>query len=55
MTTTVLVFCYKYKTLDKRKKLAKKWCQLKVKLYDNQVGDWIKRVWQARNMRLNQG
>jgi DNA polymerase-3 subunit delta len=21
------------------------------KLYDNQVGDWIKRVWQARNMK----
>jgi DNA polymerase-3 subunit delta len=25
MTTTVLVFCYKYKTLDKRKKLTKFW------------------------------
>jgi DNA polymerase-3 subunit delta len=55
MTTTVLVFCYKYKTLDKRKTklLAKNGVVSKVKLYDNQVGDWIKRVWQARNMRLN--
>jgi DNA polymerase-3 subunit delta len=49
MTTTVLVFCYKYKTLDKRKKVTKLLAQKGVvyeskKLYDNQVGDWIKRV-----------
>lgn len=47
--TTVLVFCYKYKTLDKRKKLAKEIAKSGVifeskKLYDNQVPDWIKRV-----------
>lgn len=47
--TTVLVFCYKYKTLDKRKKLAKEIAKIGVlfeskKLYDNQVPDWIKRV-----------
>jgi DNA polymerase-3 subunit delta len=47
--TTVLVFAYKYKTLDKRKKIAKLIAKHGVlyeskKLYDNQVGDWIKRT-----------
>ena len=49
MPTTVLVFCYKYKTLDKRKKLTKLLAKNGVvfeskKLYENQVGDWIKRM-----------
>lgn len=49
MATTVLVICYKYKTLDKRKKLTKLLVKSGVvfeskKLYENQVGDWIKRV-----------
>lgn len=49
MTTTVLVFCYKYKTLDKRKKTPKLIAKAGVlfeskKLYENQVADWIKRV-----------
>ena len=49
MPTTVLVICYKYKTLDKRKKVTKILAKKGVvyeskKLYDNQVGDWIKRV-----------
>ncbi|MDT0553881.1 DNA polymerase III subunit delta [Urechidicola vernalis] len=52
--TTVLVFCYKYKTLDKRKKLAKALSKKgelfeSKKLYDNQVGDWIRRVLSGRN------
>ena len=47
--TTVLVFAYKYKTLDKRKKVTKILEKTGVvfeskKLYENQVGDWIKRV-----------
>lgn len=47
--STVLVFCYKYKTLDKRKKLAKLISKHGVlfeskKLYDNQMPDWIRRV-----------
>ncbi|MBT0608532.1 DNA polymerase III subunit delta [Aequorivita echinoideorum] len=47
--TTVLVLCYKYKTLDKRKKLSKAVAKTGVvfeskKLYENQVPDWIKRV-----------
>jgi DNA polymerase III subunit delta len=49
MLSTVLVFCYKYKSLDKRKKMTKVIAKIGVvyeskKLYDNQVGDWIKRV-----------
>lgn len=47
--TTILVFAYKYKTLDKRKKVTKLLDKVGVvyeskKLYENQVGDWIKRV-----------
>lgn len=47
--TTVLVFAFKYKTLDKRKKVTKLLAKHGVvfeskKLYENQVGDWIKRV-----------
>lgn len=49
MPSTVLVFCYKYKTLDKRKKVTKLLTKNGVvyeskKLYENQVGEWIKRV-----------
>ncbi|GIZ08694.1 DNA polymerase III subunit delta [Flavobacterium sp. UMI-01] len=49
MPTTVLVFAYKYKTLDKRKKITKTLAKNGLvyeskKLYENQVGDWIKRV-----------
>jgi len=51
--TTVLVFCYKYKTIDKRKKFTKNIEKLGVlfeskKLYENQVGDWIKRLLQSK-------
>ena len=47
--STVLVFAYKYKTLDKRKKITKLLDKVGVvyeskKLYENQVGEWIKRV-----------
>ncbi|EIA07559.1 DNA polymerase III subunit delta [Flavobacterium frigoris] len=49
MLTTVLVICYKYKTLDKRKKATKSLAKSGLvyeskKLYENQVGDWIKRI-----------
>ncbi|MDG2433670.1 DNA polymerase III subunit delta [Flavobacterium sp.] len=49
MPTTVLVICYKYKTLDKRKKVTKVLAKNGLvfeskKLYENQVGEWIKRV-----------
>lgn len=44
--STILVFCYKYKTLDGRKGVTKKIKKQAVlleskKLYDNQVPDWI--------------
>lgn len=57
MLSTVLVFCYKYKTLDKRKKMTKLMDKVGVvyeskKLYDNQVGDWIKRVLSGKNYSI---
>lgn len=57
MATTVLVFCYKYKTLDKRKKVTKLIDKNGLvyeskKLYDNQVGDWIKRVLSGKNYTI---
>ncbi|MHC1706215.1 MAG: DNA polymerase III subunit delta [Bacteroidales bacterium] len=44
--TTILVFCYKYKKLDKRKGFVKALQNKAVffeakKLYDNQVADWV--------------
>jgi DNA polymerase III subunit delta len=53
-SSTVLVFAYKYKTLDKRKKLVKTIAKNGLlyeskKLYENQVGDWIKRILQGRH------
>ncbi|HEU0136768.1 MAG TPA: DNA polymerase III subunit delta, partial [Flavobacterium sp.] len=54
MPSTVLVICYKYKTLDKRKKVLKNLQKNGLvfeskKLYENQVGDWIKRVLSGKN------
>src|SRR5690606_14895028 len=55
--TTVLAFAYKYKTLDKRKKVTKLMDKVGVvyeskKLYDNQVGDWIKRVLSGKGYNI---
>ena len=55
--TTVLVLCYKYKTLDKRKKLSKTVAKNGVlfeskKLYENQVGDWIRRVLSGKKYQI---
>lgn len=46
--STVLVVCYKYKSIDKRKKLYKALQESSIifdskKLYENQVPDWIQR------------
>jgi len=51
-STTILVFCYKYKTLDKRKKITKNIEKNGVvfeskKLYENQVGSWISKLLSA--------
>lgn len=56
--TTVLVFAYKYKTLDKRKKVTKLLEKAGVvfeskKLYENQVGDWIKRVLSGKGYNID--
>ncbi len=55
--TTVLVINYKYKKLDKRKKLYKAIEKSGVlfeskKLYDNQVSDWIRRVLSGKNYKI---
>jgi hypothetical protein len=43
MLTTVLVICYKYKLTNvKKRPLLAVVCLRKQKLYENQVGDWIK-------------
>ncbi|MCM8568135.1 DNA polymerase III subunit delta [Gramella jeungdoensis] len=51
--TTVLVVCYKYKKIDKRKKLHKSISKSGVifegkRLYENQVGDWIIKTMKGR-------
>jgi DNA polymerase-3 subunit delta len=57
LSSTVLVFCYKYKTLDKRKKLPKLIAKLGVlfeskKLYENQIGEWIKRILSGKSYSI---
>ena len=56
--TTVLVVCYKYKKLDKRKKLYKSVQKAGVlfeskKLYENQVSDWIRKNLQGRGYSIS--
>ena len=55
--TTVLVFNYKYKKLDKRKKLYKVIANSGLifeskKLYENQVSDWIRRVLSGKKYQV---
>jgi len=57
MPTTVLVMAYKYKTLDKRKKVTKVLDKNGLvyeskKLYENQVGDWLKRVLAGKKLNI---
>jgi len=56
--TTILVVCYKYKKLDKRKKLYKaiqKSGELfeSKKLYENQVADWIRRTLASKKYKIS--
>lgn len=56
--TTILVMCYKYKKLDKRKKLYKaiqKNGELfeSKKLYENQVSDWIRRTLGGKKYKIS--
>jgi len=55
--TTVLVICYKYKKLDKRKKLYKAVQKSGLlfesrKLYENKVSDWIRRTLSGKGYRI---
>jgi DNA polymerase III subunit delta len=55
--TTVLVMAYKYKILDKRKKINKTLIKHGLvyeskKMYENQVGQWITRVLQGRGYSI---
>lgn len=57
MPSTVLVMAYKYKTLDKRKKVTKVLDKNGLvyeskKLYENQVGDWLKRVLAGKKLNI---
>ena len=55
--STVLVFCFKYKTLDGRKAVSKKIKKQAVfleskKLYDNQVPDWINGFMASKKFKI---
>ena len=59
LPSTVLVFCYKYKTLNKNLGLYKKLNQFAVlveskKMYDNQVPDWILQWSKQRGLSIEQ-
>ncbi|MGB5666585.1 MAG: DNA polymerase III subunit delta [Maribacter sp.] len=56
--TTVLVICYKYKKLDKRKKLYKSVGKYGVlfeskKLYENQVSEWLRKVLNGKGYSIS--
>lgn len=56
--TTVLVLCYKYKKLDKRKKLYKSIGKHGVlfeskKLYENQVSEWLRKVLRGKGYSIS--
>jgi DNA polymerase III subunit delta len=57
-STTILVFCYKYKSIDKRSALAKAIQKQAVfletsKLYDNQLPDWITNYVTEKGYKVN--
>ena len=59
LASTILVFAYKYKTLDKRTKLGKALDKQTVlltskKIYDNQVPSWISSYSKARGIEISQ-
>jgi DNA polymerase III subunit delta len=59
LSSTILVFCYKYKSIDKRTAVAKLIEKNSVlfeskKLYDNQVPDWINNYLKSKGFTINQ-
>ncbi|WP_411030607.1 DNA polymerase III subunit delta [Spongiimicrobium sp. 3-5] len=58
LDSTVLVLCYKYNKLDKRKRLYKSIQKHGVlfeskKLYENQVSEWIRKVLHGKGRRID--
>ena len=58
LKSTLLVICYKYKTLDKRKKFVKKLSENGAlfeskKLWDNQVQEWISAFLKEKEYQIN--
>ena len=56
--STILVICYKYKKLDRRKKLYKSVQKTgeifeSKKLYENQVSDWIRRTLSGKKYKIS--
>ena len=57
LKSTILVFCYKYKKLDKRKKVSKLLAKNGLvfeskKLYENQIGNFIDRVMTSKGYAI---
>ena len=57
LPSTILVFCYKHKKLDRRKALAKSLEKHTVlltsnKLYDNQLPDWIREYFRQKEFKI---
>lgn len=57
-TSTVLVICYKYKKIDKRKKLYKTIAKTGIifeskRLYEDKVAGWIQKVLKGRNYQIS--
>jgi len=58
LPSTVLVFCYKYKTLDARKALSKNLDKFSIvvtskKLYDNQIPQWVSEYFKDKGFKIN--
>jgi DNA polymerase-3 subunit delta len=58
LPSTVLVFCYKYKTLDARKALSKNIEKFSVvvtskKIYDNQLPQWVGDYFGSKGFKIN--
>jgi DNA polymerase-3 subunit delta len=58
LPSTILVFCHKYKSLDKRKALGKQLDKLTVavttkKLYDNQIPDWVNNYVKSKGFSID--
>ncbi|MBC8266878.1 MAG: DNA polymerase III subunit delta [Flavobacteriales bacterium] len=59
LPSTILVICYKYKKLDKRKKFTKSLAKKTLlfeskKLYDNQVPDWIAKYLNEKKYKIQE-